>query len=135
MKIGFVGFSASKFDEAKAQKTIDLIFRSIIPHFDDRIEIVSGTTYMGIPGMIYEEASKYGYKTIGVMCKEGYECDLYPCDEIYAIGDNWGDESKTFIKMIDILFRIGGGPQTLKEVEMAKARGIPVYEYELLEIK
>ena len=69
------------------------------------------------------------------MCKEGYDCDLYPCDEIYAIGSDWGDESETFINIIDMMYRIGGGPQSLKEVDMAKKKGIPVIEYELDEIK
>lgn len=138
IKIGFVGYSAGKFDKAEAQKIIDEIFsklHEIAQEENEELAIVSGATYMGIPAMIYDKASEYELKTIGVMCKEGYDCDLYPCDEIYAIGDNWGDESETFINMIDIMYRIGGGPQSLEEVKKAKQKGIPVIEYELPEIK
>lgn len=141
MNVGFVGYSAGKFDEAEAQKIIDEIFDKLQGACEegqllkDTIAVVSGATYMGIPAMIYDKASELGIKTIGVMCKDGYDCDLFPCDEVYAIGDNWGDESETFINMIDIMFRIGGGPQSLKEVQDAKQKGISVIEYELPEIK
>jgi hypothetical protein len=136
LKIGFVGYSGAKFDEKQAQDIIDKIFKEINKlRQTEPIEIVSGATYMGIPAMVYDEASDYDFKTIGVMCKEGYECDLYPCDEIYAVGSDWGDESDTFIGMIDRMYRIGGGKQSLEEVQKAKKKGIPVFEYELPEIK
>lgn len=137
-KIGFVGYSAGKFDKKEAQKIIDDIFTKLIKAAEEEKEelvIVSGATYMGIPGLIYDKASEYGLKTVGVMCKEGYDCDLYPCDEIYAVGDNWGDESETFINMLDIMYRIGGGPQSQNEVKKAKDKGILVIEFELPEIK
>jgi hypothetical protein len=135
IKVGFIGYSAGKFNKGDAFKILDKIFQEITEKYKGDIEIVSGATYYGIPAMVYDMASDYDYKTIGVMCKEGYDCDLYYCDEIFAIGENWGDESTTFIDMIDVLYRIGGGKQSLNEVKMAKAKGIPVYEYELAEIK
>ena len=134
MRIGFVGYSAGKYDVKKAQEIIDTIFNDINKKYQN-VEIVSGATYMGIPGQVYEKASEYSFKTIGFMCKEGYDCVLYPCDEIYAIGDNWGDESSFFITDIDMLYRIGGGKQSLEEVKVVKNLGKPVIEYELPEIK
>lgn len=132
--IGFIGYSAMKFDENKAKEIIHNIFKS----FNDNEDyvIVSGATNMGIPKLVYEEAENYDnmYLT-GIMCKDGYTCELYPCDNILAIGDNWGDESETFIDLIDELYKIGGGPQSENEKKMALEKGIPVFEYKLEPIK
>jgi len=136
INIGFIGYSAGKFDKQIAQRIINEIFQEISDKYkNEEIVVVSGATYVGIPALVYDTASDYKYKTVGVMCKEGYECDLYFCDEIYAVGENWGDESETFIDMIDVLYRIGGGKQSFHEVIMARNNHIPVHEYDLEEIK
>jgi hypothetical protein len=139
VKIGFVGYSGGKFDETKAIEIIDSIFDKIIEiakqENEKDIVIISGATNMGIPKLVYERAVKDNLKTIGVMCKEGYTCELFPCDEIYALGNNWGDESDKFLSMLDVLFRIGGGPQSMAEIKKAKEMGIYVSEFELPEIK
>lgn len=127
--IGFVGYSAMKFDESKAKEIIHTIFESF--NDDEDYVIVSGATNMGIPKLVYEEAENYDMYLMGVMCKDGYTCELYPCDNILAVGNNWGDESETFIDLIDELYKIGGGPQSEKETEMALKKGIPVYDYKL----
>ena len=134
IKIGFVGYSISKFSEKQANKILNDIFDEIKAKYADKhynIEIVTGATALGIPKLVYEHASKYNYKLIGIMCKDGYTCELYPCDEIYAIGNNWGDESPTFINYIDILYKIGGGPQSINEAKMAREQNKIVYEYDL----
>ena len=141
MNIGFIGYSGKPFDKEKAQKIIDeiLVKEGLTEYFTTDmnrpkdVAIVSGATDLGIPGMVYHTAEKYNFKTIGVMCKRGYDKDntLYPCDEIYAIGEDWGDESETFISKIDRLYKIGGGEQSEKEKGMAEAAGIPVFEYKL----
>jgi len=128
--IGFIGYSAMKFDENEAKKIIKNIFAS----FDDNEEyaIVSGATNMGIPKLVYEEANRHeNMSLIGVMCKDGYTCELYPCDTIIAVGENWGDESETFIDLIEELYKIGGGPQSEKELKMALDAGLPTYEFKL----
>lgn len=141
MNIGFIGYSGKPFDKVKAQKIIDeiLMKEGIGEYFTagtDKsrdVSIISGATDLGIPGMVYHTAEKYNFKTIGVMCKRGYDRDntLYPCDEIYAVGENWGDESELFISKIDRLYKIGGGEQSDKEKKMAEAAGIQVFEYKL----
>lgn len=132
MNIGFVGYSATKFDESKAKTIITKVFDGIEKVYNkEEITIVSGATNLGIPKLVYEEAKKRKLFTVGVMCKEGYECELFPCDVIYAYGDNWGDESKNFIEMIDVIIRIGGGEQSFNEVKMAKEQNKIVYEFDL----
>ena len=128
MKIGFIGYSDTKFDINKANEIINKIKDYI--SLDD--EIVSGATLYGIPKLVYETFKNN--KTIGIMCKDGYNYPLYSCDVIYAIGDNWGDESEFLMDYIDVLIKIGGGKQSIKELQMAKNKGIPTYEFELAPI-
>lgn len=128
MRIGFIGYSGTPFNIEQAKNIINEIKQFV--NKDD--EIVTGATMYGIPKLIYEAFPEN--KKIGIMCKCGYICDLFPCDVIYAIGDNWGDESQFFINYIDVLYKIGGGEQSIKELQMAKNKGIPNFEYELLPI-
>ena len=128
MEIGFIGYSDTKFDINKANGIINKIKDYI--SLDD--EIVSGATLYGIPKLVYKALSDN--KTIGIMCKDGYNYPLYSCDVIYAIGDNWGDESEFLMDYIDVLIKIGGGKQSIKELQMAKNKGIPTYEFELAHI-
>lgn len=46
-------------------------------------------------------------------------------------GKEWGDESELFLKNVDILVRVGGGKQSLKEVENFKLTNKPIIEYDL----
>ena len=48
------------------------------------------------------------------------------------VSGNWGDESEMFLKSINILVRIGGGRQSMREIEMAKKiKEIDILEYNL----
>jgi hypothetical protein len=138
MNIGFIGYSAAKFDEKKAKDIIIKIFDHIDINYDkEQIKIVSGGTLFGIPKLVYYEAAKRGYKTVGVICKHGWDSDneLFPVDELFTEGENWGDESNKFIEMLDHLYKLGGGKQSIKELSLAKNKGIPAFEYKLEEIK
>lgn len=143
INIGFVGYSDTSFDEKKARDIISDIFNIILKKYcnednmDIKINIITGATNLGIPKLVYEEASKFNARwgewltLVGVMAKEGYEYELFPCDEIYAYGENFGDESPFFIDKLDVLYKIGGGKQSIKEFAMAQEKGIECVEYEL----
>ncbi|WP_126992224.1 hypothetical protein [Thermosipho globiformans] len=131
VKIGVVGYSAKKFDINKAKKIINEVFDLMESKFGNQIIIVSGLTALGIPLLAYQEAIKRGWKTIGIACKKAEKFEQFPVDKKIIIGEEWGDESETFISMIDVLIRIGGGEQSFKETEMAKNKKIPVFEYDL----
>ena len=138
IKIGFVGYSLGKFNIDGAKKILDHIFLEIQAKYKNRgydIEIVTGATALGIPLLAYQYAEKDNYKTIGIMCKKGYDFKLYPCDIIYAIGNDWGDESETFINYIDVLYKVGGGKQSINESKLAIEQNKIVYDFELAEIK
>lgn len=143
INIGFVGNSYENFDMQKARSIISDIFNVISRKYcnddniDIKINIVTGATNMGIPKLVYEEASRFNMRwgewltLVGIMAKEGYECELFPCDEIYAYGNKFGEESPFFIDKIDVLYKIGGGEQSKKEFKMAQDKGIECFEFEL----
>lgn len=133
MRIGFVGYSGQEFDEVRARIKLNVIFAMIQGREEEygEIEIVSGATNLGIHKMVYKMADMCGYKTVGIMCKEGYDYEIYPVDKLIVEGETWGDESETFLNYIDILYRVGGGNQSHKEVQMAREKGIEVKEYNI----
>ena len=130
-EIGVVGYSDDKKFNHNIGYALTLLALEIASKDKDDIMIVSGLTNVGIPAIAYDIAKKNKWKTKGIACKlaEDYEC--FPVDEKEIIGDNWGDESETFLNSIDMLVRIGGGEQSEKETEMAKKRNIEVLEYDL----
>jgi hypothetical protein len=134
MRIGVVGYSAQPFDPEIAQQLLIQAVQSIdeverIPSID--LWVVSGLTYLGIPAIAYDAAKQWDAKTMGIACEKAKDYRCHPCDRIHLIGQDWGDESEAFLASIDILIRIGGGPQSIAEVARAKELGIPVIEKEL----
>ena len=130
MKIGVIGYSAQKFDEEQGKK---LILRGLsdlgVQGYDI---IVSGLTNLGIPKLAYEIATEWGMRTVGISCKLAKDHDCFSVDEEIIVGDNWGDESETFLNYIDALIKVGGGKQS--EEEYKKFNKIK-YEYDLPAIK
>lgn len=134
--VGVVGYSQQKFDENEASLILEDAFDSIEEEYIsngefEHIVVVSGLTNMGIPSVAYQVAEDNGYETIGVAPDAARELELYDVDEIYWVGEQFGDESQVFIDMIDVIIRVGGGEQSLKEVEMAEEEDISVIEYDL----
>jgi hypothetical protein len=127
MKIGIVGFSAQKFDITKAK----MILLEELSKLPEGSEVVSGLTYLGIPGLAYDVAESLGIKTVGVACEKAYNYPCFEVDEEYIVGAEWGDESKTFLDYCDAILRIGGGKQSFAEVEEARSMGKPVIEYDM----
>jgi len=136
MKIGVVGYSGAKFNEDIAKALLAIAFRVVEENHEAKeYTLVSGLTDMGIPALAYRMADKNGWRTVGIACEKAHENPCYDVDEEIIEGKEWGDESKTFLNYIDVLVRIGGGKQSIKETETAKKKDIPVYEYDLPEIK
>ncbi|MGK7877101.1 MAG: hypothetical protein AB4426_28555 [Xenococcaceae cyanobacterium] len=129
IRIGVVGYSMQMFEQDRALSLIRQGFDSI--EMAGVIEVVSGLTRLGIPALAYEEAVRRGWKTVGVACSKAFEYECFPVDETIIVGDEWGDESQTFLDMIDVLVRIGGGLQAHRECFLAKKQGKQVIEFEL----
>jgi len=134
--VGVVGYSQQEFDETEATIILEEAFDDIETEYVDNgdfdeIVVVSGLTNIGIPSIAYQVADDRGYETVGIAPDEATEYELYDVDEIYWVGEKFGDESQAFIDMIDIIIRVGGGEQAHKEVEMADDEDISVIEYDL----
>ena len=135
IRIGVVGYSGGKFDETigKALVRIGLdLFEKM--HEGEEFSVVSGLTDMGIPAIAYRVADEKGWKTVGIACSKADDNPCYDVDERVIEGDDWGDESETFLNSIDVLLRVGGGKQSLDETERAKGKGLDVFEFDLPEI-
>lgn len=134
--VGIMGYSGQKFDIDRAKQLLCEAFSLIEEKYPNRqIAVVSGYTNLGIPALAYAEATKRGWETIGVACSKAKEYEVFPCNKVYIVGENWGDESPVFLDMCKVFVRVGGGGQSLRECAQAKEDGKTVYEYELEAIK
>ena len=125
MKIGVVGFSRNQFDKKAAEKQLrNHINELILDRKNDQVEIVSGYTNTGVPKIAYQIADELGLYKVGLSARQALRvrCGVYPVDKEIIVGEKFGDESEAFIDYIDYLIRVGGGPQSLHEVEMFKEK-------------
>jgi hypothetical protein len=145
-KVGVVGYSQQLFDRQiatwcliEAFAEIEIIFAQIsFP--GQQIEVVSGLTNLGIPGLAYELVSQRKYLTTGFACKTALSMQdiWYPVNhKIVLIGNSWGDESEEFVKYINTgaLIRVGGGKQSLAEVKLFDQFDGYLFEYDLESIQ
>jgi hypothetical protein len=134
MKLGIVGYSSGGFDEAKAH-TLLVIGLAQVEGKSKKLatSIVSGLTNVGIPALAYKLATDYKLETVGIACDKAFEYDRFPVDKQIIVGEDWGDESKTFLNYCDALLRVGGSEQSLAEVKAFKELkpGAVVVEFEL----
>jgi hypothetical protein len=86
---------------------------------------------VGVPAIAYREAVRRGWRTAGYACSRAAGLPCFPVDERVIVGSAWGDESDAFVAAVEVLIRVGGGPQSHREVAMARALGVEVTEYEL----
>jgi len=119
LRVGVVGFSKTSFAEVERarlilRETFQGLYNDVGRKYS-HVEIVSGWTALGVPLLAYEEASKFGFTTVGVACKRAQEHACFPCEKVTIVGENWGDESATFLDSCDTLLKLGGGPQSEAE--------------------
>ena len=132
IRVGVAGYSEQKFDKEKAKELIKKAFDEVEEsHPDSKFSCVSGLTDLGIPSLAYKEAVDRGWETVGIAAKPAEEYDLFPVDEKKIVGEDWGDESDTFLNSIDVFVKIGGGEQSKDELNKAKEKDMKVIEYEL----
>lgn len=122
-KYGVVGFSRNQFDKKAAHQILEELFHEMKNiHKDQEVEIVSGYTNSGVPKIAYELADQFSFTTVGYSAEQALQVKsgVYPVKKVFIKGKRFGDESEEFIGYIDALVRVGGGPQSRKEVEMFK---------------
>lgn len=113
-RLGIIGFSGQAFDEGAARAILRReIGRAALFHQD--VAVVSGLTALGVPLIAYQVAGELGLLTVGVACEKAKEYECWPCDEVVIVGEDWGDESETFLSSINYLLKVGGGKQSVAE--------------------
>ena len=132
IKIGVTGYADQKFDASEAVKILRETYDLIDGRYPGKSKtIVSGLTNIGVPALAYREAVLRGWRTVGIACSKAKDYDCFPVDEEIIVGQEWGDESPTFIKSVDVFIRIGGGEQAIGETAEFRKSGRPVFEYDL----
>lgn len=113
-RLGVVGYSGTPFDQDTARAILRLEIGGMALQHPE-MQVVSGLTALGIPLLAYEVASSLHLRTVGVACAKARENPCWPCDEVVIVGEEWGDESETFLSQIDFLLKVGGGKQSIAE--------------------
>jgi hypothetical protein len=123
LRIGVVGFSKPDFDHAHATALLEQSMSTFLQYFaitPEYAEVVSGLTDAGVPRIAYQYAVANGMKTVGISASKA----LHVASGVFKVnlqileGAEFGDESERFIDYIDVLIRIGGGPQSRREAAM-----------------
>jgi hypothetical protein len=125
LRLGVVGFSSKNFDQETAKKYLQEGIEKILAETQtppNEVELVSGLTNMGVPKLSYEIAVSLKIRTIGISAKKAKRFSCFPVDHKIYVGNNFGDESETFIEYITHLLRVGGGKQSRHEVELFKKK-------------
>jgi hypothetical protein len=130
--IGVVGYTTKKFNKTAARKNISEAF-TVIPFLRNlpKFVVVSKLVNVGIPKLAYEEAVERGWSTVGIAPAKAEQYVCFPVNEWIIVGDNWGDESETFLDRIDVLVRVGDDKQSTAEAAEAWRRGKHVIEHPL----
>jgi len=129
--VGVMGYSDQGFDATLAMKMLNEAFDIIQRESGREVRIVSGYTNLGIPALAYQEAVRRGWKTVGVACNKAKDYDVFPCDKVIIVGEDWGDESQAFLAKCEVFIQIGGGAQSHREAEKAIKSGKAVFVYDL----
>jgi hypothetical protein len=125
--IGVVGFSARKFDHEVARELLREALQQVLASAGlqpAEVELVSGLTDVGVPGLAYALATELGIRTVGISARAALRSrsGVFPVHERILVGERYGDESEVFIARIDALIRVGGGPQSRREVELFRKK-------------
>lgn len=92
-----------------------------------RVIGLGGMTDLGGISVFYDVCLRARIDTAGIMCWQGASSRLARgAREMLIVGDNWSDESPTFLDLIDILLVLEPGQQGWHEALAAAQRNDPV---------
>lgn len=128
---GVVGFSGSwkrnprPDAEAITARVLERLFRDASAG-DAPVWCVSGATDFGVPAIAYRVAGDLGLCRVGITAEQAFRYPLAELDRLTVIGERFGDESEAFVRACNVVWMIGGGPQSEREVRLAHRLGKPV---------
>ena len=125
LRVGVIGHSAQAFDENQVRKYLIEAFKEIKGKEGLNVELVSGWSWLGVPGLAYEIATAFGWNTVGIACAKAKDYECFPCDRVIIVGDEWGDELEYFLNSIDVLIKVGGDKLSATAAEKTVLSPIP----------
>jgi len=94
--------------------------------YGSRLVLSSGATMEGVPKIIYQLCEQLGIDAMGVTSAKAIDYQLGKMRYLVVEGDDWGQESATFLRTSDELIMIGGGGQAKREAIAACTEAKPV---------
>lgn len=91
--------------------------------YGEKLIISSGATMEGVPKIIYDLCVEQGVPAIGVACAKAFKYPLATMKYLVVEGQEWGEESASFISLADELVVLGGGGQAKREMIAAGQQG------------
>lgn len=136
VKVGVVGYTNPVFDKIEAWELLKKGFAQIKSDMKtNKLMVIAGLTDTGMSSLAYYIARQNNWNIGGIAPEAALEHKWFPMSEdgdiLIMSGIDWGDESPMFLDNIDVLLRVGSGPQSLYETQLAHKRGMKVYEYDL----
>ena len=133
LAIGLVGFSGSfaKNGRTDAESVTRRFIETMLANTDETLPrrplfLISGATDLGVPRIGYAAAKKLGVTSVGVTSQEALKYSIAELEYLTVVGNKFGDESEAFVSVIDELWVIGGGKQSLSECNLASEAGVKI---------
>jgi hypothetical protein len=135
-RVGVVGFSAQPFDEALARAWMAEALDALAalapdPAARGALTLVTGLTDVGMNAIAHRLARERGHALASVSSLAALEWPCFGVERAHLVGERWGEESEAFVGSLDAFLRVGGGPQSVREEAMARARGLPTWAFDL----
>jgi hypothetical protein len=93
---------------------------------EQRLVVASGATNEGVLQVAYEVCTFLNITAIGIAPRQALDYPLGQIDYLIPFGQVFGDESLVFVRTIDELIVLGGGPQSQQEVFAAAQANRPI---------
>ncbi|HEU5098899.1 MAG TPA: hypothetical protein VFU22_07770, partial [Roseiflexaceae bacterium] len=94
--------------------------------YGDRLVVASGATNEGVLRLAYEVCAFLSITAMGIAPDQALDFPLGQMQYVLPFGRAFGDESPVFVRTIDELLVLGGGPQSRREVFAAAEAGQPM---------
>jgi hypothetical protein len=133
--VGVTGFSGQwsdakiaadegiKSDAAAATASLHEYLSELKAKYGEKLVVSSGATNEGVPKIIYSLCESLGIKAMGVTSAKAADYPLGRMDYLIVMGEDWGQESPTFLNTSDEFILLGGGGQAKREAIAAAALG------------
>ena len=135
--VGIVGFArpwlqlglrgttlAQTIADARATICYELAARQLC--YGERLVVASGATNEGVLRLAYEVCAFLNIRAMGIAPDQALDYPLGHMHYMLPFGRAFGDESPVFVRLIDELLVLGGGPQSEREVFAAAEANQPM---------